>query len=40
MSKKTSIIVSVIAFVLLVALVVLEKCYPGGGAELISGLIG
>jgi hypothetical protein len=40
MSKKTSIIISSVLFVVLVVLIVLEKCYPGGGAELLNGLLG
>lgn len=38
MSKKTSIIISAICFVLLLVLIVLEKKFPEAGSELL-GLI-
>lgn len=40
MSKKTALIMSIICFVLLLVLVVLEKKYPEAGSELLLGMIG
>lgn len=38
MSKKTAVILSIICFMLLVVLIVLEKKYPEAGYNLIHGL--
>lgn len=38
MSKKTAVILSIICFMLLVVLIVLEKKYPEAGYDLIHGL--
>lgn len=38
MSKKVSIIISAILFVILVVLLVCEKTNPGAGSALIQGL--
>ncbi len=38
MTKKTAIILSIICFMLLVVLIVLEKKYPEAGYDLIHGL--
>lgn len=39
MSKKVSIILSVILFLALVALIICEKRYPEAGAQFLSGLL-
>lgn len=36
MSKKTAIIISIICFVILAVLIVLEKKFPEAGSELFS----
>ncbi len=38
MAKKTAVILSIICFLLLVVLVVLEKKYPEAGYDLLHGL--
>lgn len=38
MSKKVSIIISVILFIALVALIVCEKQWPGAGVDLLRKL--
>lgn len=38
MSKRTATILSIICFVLLVVLIVLEKKYPAAGYNLLHGL--
>ena len=40
MSKRTALVLSIICFVLLMVLVVLEKKYPEAGSELLMGMIG
>lgn len=40
MSKKASMIISVILFIILVGLIVCERCWPEGGAELLSSITG
>lgn len=38
MSKKVSIVISVLLFIVLVALLVCEKINPGAGSALLQGL--
>lgn len=39
MSKKTVIILSIILFMILIALIVCERCYPEAGTQLIENLV-
>ena len=38
MSKKVAIRISVVLFIILVALIICEKAFPTGGSDLISSL--
>lgn len=38
MSKKVAIIISIILFIILIALIICEKTWPTGGADLIGNL--
>ena len=38
MSKKVAIIISVVLFMILIALIICEKAFPTGGSDLISSL--
>jgi hypothetical protein len=40
MSKKVSIGLSIVLFIVLAALIVCEKMYPGAGVTFMNGILG